>query len=148
MKIYKRIFEHDPKKMRALAGNQYSSSKSKQLTRITETVGERETFSFLGANYNVNKAWIFIQKKKHEIASLNINDISKYFGVVKIDKKYAMSLSIEEAEQPGIFVVDDKYDFQMLIDGWHRAYNLYINKIKKMDVYLIDNVKEVESIRL
>jgi len=113
-----------------------------------ESVGKNERFHFLRLTYDIAKADQLIHKTKHRLSSFNLKVLSKYFKMIRINEDYAMELTQRDLIEPGIAVFDKEKDFNFLIDGWHRAYNLFTNGKKTMKIWMIDDPEEIEAIRL
>ena len=128
--------------------------------------GKDEMFRFLGKSFDIDKAWELINKNPEkyyydgELATISIDEIVKLFGGVisddgktkrvrmgvKIDIDYAMSISDDQLNEPGIFVLDG--EFHCLIDGWHRAYKKWKRGDTKMSIYVISDPKSLKYIKI
>jgi hypothetical protein len=111
-----------------------------------EDVLPGDTFRLSNRKFHVGKADKLIKSSDHRIIQINLELISKWFDRIKINKEYALGLSEEDVNKPGIWIHDKK--FKMLIDGWHRAYNLFNNEKKYMSVYVIDSPEEIKNITI
>lgn len=136
-----------------------------KLESFNESIGEKETFTFLSKKYDIAKAWKMIQadpekyKNKGVFNTVNLESLSSMFGGefekdgkkflrmgVGIDKAHAEKLSDIELEEPGIFVLDG--DFKILIDGWHRGYKLHSQGVKDMRVWTISDPADIKKISI
>jgi len=113
---------------------------------FTEEVLPGDTFRIMGKRYHIGKADKLIKSSEHRLSKIDLNKLSNWFDKVKINKDYALNLTDEEKIVPGIFVKDKGFNF--LIDGWHRAYDLHSIGLETMIVYVIEDSKEVEEIRV
>jgi hypothetical protein len=113
---------------------------------FTEEVLPGDTFRIMRKRYHVGKADKIIKSSEHRLAKIDLNKLSNWFDKVKINKDYALNLTDEEKIVPGIFVKDNGFNF--LIDGWHRAYDLHSIGLETMSVYVIEDLKEVDEIRI
>lgn len=126
-----------------------------------------ETFTFLTRRYNIERAMELIRKNPdkykapdgtfwevplEDLKSLMADGIAierdgkKYLKMgVTVKPQYAMEISDEDLQEPGIFVNDT--NFNMLIDGWHRAYRKLKQGDTHMNVYVIDDPKDLKYIR-
>lgn len=126
-----------------------------------------ETFTFLTRRYNIEKAMELIRKNPEyykapdgtfwelpieNLKSLMADGIAqeregkKYYKTgVSINPEYAGNISKEDLEEPGIVVQDDGFD--MLIDGWHRAYRKMKEGEKTINVYVISDEEDIEYIK-
>lgn len=120
----------------------------KYIPLLLEIVKENDKFHFMHLSFHVGKADKIIHKCSHKKIKVNLKQLSSYFNIIKINKEYAMNLTKEEVNIPGIFLEDKENEFNMLIDGWHRAYNLYSNNQKYMYAYLINDPKEIKQITI
>ena len=74
-------------------------------------------------------------------------DRIKYFKAgISISPKRAAEIPKEDLYEPGIFIQDKGFDF--LIDGWHRAYQLLKNGETKMNMYVINDPKDIKKIKI
>jgi hypothetical protein len=111
-----------------------------------EDVLSGDTFRLSGIKFHVGKADELIKSSDHKTIQINLEPVSKWFDRIKINKEYALGLPEEDVNKPGIWIHNGK--FKMLIDGWHRAYNLFNNGKKYMGVYVIDKPEEIKNITL
>lgn len=127
-----------------------------------------ETFTFLSRRYSVEKAMQLIRKNPEKYIApdgtyweipidslkglmadgiaLEKEDGKKYYRIgVNINPQYASKISEEDLAEPGILVKDG--DFDMLIDGWHRAYRKMKEGEKSFNVYIIDDEEDLDYIK-
>lgn len=130
---------------------------------LNEKVGENDIFSIFLRRYDVSKAWYLIQKNPEkyldengDFYKLELEDLSKYFPKqidknkiklgISINKEYALNLTDDELEEPGIFILDDGLNF--LIDGWHRGYAKWKRGDKDMRIWVIEDKNDIKQIRI
>ncbi len=111
-----------------------------------EEVLPNDTFNIKDKKFHVGRADKLIKASEHKLSKVGLNKLTSWFYKIKLNKDYALNLTDEEKIIPGIFVKDNKFNF--LIDGWHRAYNLFSSGEKYMNVYIINDPKEIEQITI
>ena len=65
---------------------------------------------------------------------------------VSIDTGYADKLT--DLDKPGIWLCDPETKVNILIDGWHRAYERWKKGMKTMQAWLIQDKKTIDAIKL
>lgn len=114
----------------------------------TEDVLPNDTFKIYDKKYHIGNADKLIKLNPHRIIKIQLHPLSKWFDQIKIDKDYALKLSDIDTNKPGIFLIDKKSNMNFLIDGWHRAYKLFNDGKKFMNVYVIDKSNEINEITI
>lgn len=116
--------------------------------KYIEVVLPGDTFVIVGKEFHVGKADKLLKSSKHILSKIDLKNLKNWFNLVKINKEYALNLSKKDAHIPGIWVSDIEDEFEFLIDGWHRAYNLFHNGEKYMKAYIINDPKEIKQIEI
>jgi len=100
-----------------------------------------ETFDFLIGRWNVTKAKE-ITKGRSPKGMVSVNDLSKYLGVMRIDKDHAKNTDVTK---PIICILVDEY--ALPIDGWHRIYRAHQEGIEYIEAHVLTK-EESDSIRI
>lgn len=132
-----------------------------------------QIFDFFAKEFDINLAenMIFENPTKYKKADgsfnvIELKDLEKWFSCitpsdkekmkqpggiklklgVSVSYEYAMNLSDNALQEPGIWVIEK--GFSMLIDGWHRAYARWAKGLKDMEIWVISDPEDVEKIKL
>ena len=111
-----------------------------------EEVLPNDKFYIMGKTFHVGNADKLIKSIEHKLAKIDLNKLAQWFNEIKINKDYALNLKEPDLSIPGIYLKSN--DFNFLIDGWHRAFNLFMDGENYMKVYVIDNLNEIEDITI
>lgn len=110
---------------------------------------EGEKFQFGHRTYDVHKAVQYIASnfRTLEREDVSIKDLMGARAFVTIDPEHAKDAT---SGRSGIIVVDefDGQQMGLLIDGWHRLWNLDQQGIETMSCWIIDDPEAVEAIRV
>lgn len=108
-----------------------------------------EVLMFMARRFEVGDAWNLINSDPDhfQIVEIDTASLKNFFtsGVIKVNKEHAATISDERMKKPGIVmrITDGQH---LLIDGWHRAYNLIEQGVDKMSVYVITDLEDIEVV--
>ena len=109
-------------------------------------VHKEETYTFWTVLFQIYPIYKWAEKNL-KTDTMSLDDIAKVYGfdlppdkisLFRCDKKYAMTLSDEDLEQP-LLVIDLGKSGTILIDGTHRAYKMWKQGKKTAKIYYVRN---------
>lgn len=130
-------------KQRGGKGSIIEMSKSNFIVNFTFDTKRKEMFRFFDYQFDISKAYNLIQSG---LIIFEIKDFKTYeMKHAAVDKEYSKLMSIDYGRAQGLVVKHDGKE--LLIDGSHRVNNAYLNGVKSIKVFYIENPKTIAKFR-